>query len=108
MESKLAENKLKFELKTVTKMQVGKAIKSLKIKKSSGADGLSQEQLILGGDTLIDSLTDIIDTSITNGEFPQDWKMALVIPVLKKGDPSKKKITGKSAVYQQLQSCLKE
>ncbi len=31
-------------------------------------------------------LTFIINTSLTTGVFPQAWKHALVIPLLKKGD----------------------
>ena len=61
--------------------------KKLKKKKSSGLDGLSQEHLLLGIPNLLAPLTVIINQSITDGSFPQDWKEAAVIPVLKKGSP---------------------
>jgi hypothetical protein len=35
-------------------------------------------------------LTRIINSSISSGEFPSMWKEALVTPILKKGDPTKK------------------
>jgi hypothetical protein len=63
---------------------------SLKKKKSAGVDGINQEQLVLGTKVLVVPLTRIINSSITNGEFPDMWKEALVTPILKKGDPTKK------------------
>ena len=36
------------------------------------------------------TLTSIINASISKGEFPNAWKEALVTPVLKKGDASKR------------------
>jgi hypothetical protein len=69
---------------------VYKAICSLKKKKSAGIDGISQEQLFLGVKVLVVPLTRIINNSISSGEFPLIWKEALVKPILKKGDPTKK------------------
>ena len=45
--------------------------------KSSGTDGLSQEQLILGADSLCDPLIAIVKKSLETGEFSQLWKKAL-------------------------------
>ena len=59
----------------------------MKKKKSSGTDGLSQEHLVLGKENLIPPLTKIFNKSIDGGEFPAQWKDALVSPVLKKGNP---------------------
>ncbi len=39
---------------------------------------------------LVVPLTRIINSSISIGEFPSMWKEALVTPILKKGDPTKK------------------
>ena len=80
-------NKLHFSLKTVSKGKVSKTMKQMKKKKSSGIDGLSQENLILATKVLTSPLTSIINDSIKKGEFPSAWKEALVTPVLKKGDP---------------------
>ena len=54
---------------------------------SSGSDGLTQEHLIMGKTNLIPHLTKIFNKSTEDGEFPEQWKDALVTPVLKKGNP---------------------
>ena len=59
----------------------------MKKKKSSGLDGLSQENLLNGVGSLITPLTSINNQSIKQGQFPSEWREALVTPVLKKGDP---------------------
>jgi hypothetical protein len=81
---------LRFSLKTVSEKKVYKAICSLKKKKSSGSDGLIQEQLVLGAKALAAPLTRLINSSITSGVFPEAWKEAIITPILKKGDPTKK------------------
>ena len=62
----------------------------MKKKKSSGLDNISQECLILGADILTIPLTRIINCSIESGIFPEEWKLAVVTPLLKKGDPKEK------------------
>ena len=81
---------LNFSLKTVTEKKVFQTIKSLKNKKSSGADGLTQEQLIQGADEIVKPLTKIINKSIKEGTFPEGWKKAIITPVLKKGNTKDK------------------
>jgi hypothetical protein len=90
LRKKMAKKNLKFSLKTVSEKKVYKAICSLKKKKSSGSDGLTQEQLVLGAKTISVPLTRIINSSISSGIFPEEWKEAIITPVLKKGDPTKK------------------
>ena len=90
LKKKMDNKNLKFTLKTVTEKKVRKAMLSLRKKKSSGKDGISQEQIILATDTLVIPLTRLINTSITTGEFPAEWKEAMVTPLLKKGDAQKK------------------
>ena len=63
-----------------------KAFKKRKKKKSAGNDGLSQEQLVFGASSLAPPSTEIINLSIKSGEFPTNWKEAMVSPVLKKGN----------------------
>ena len=90
LKMKFKDKNLKFELKTVSHSKVAKALRKMKKKKSAGVDGLSQESLVLGTDVLVNPLTSIVNCSITIGEFPADWKEALVTPVLKKGNPETK------------------
>ena len=72
---------LRFSLKTVSEKKVYKAICSLKKKKSSGSDGLTQEQLVLGAKALAAPLTRLINSSITSGVFPEAWKEAIITPI---------------------------
>ena len=47
------ENKnLKFSLKTVTVKTVKKVMRKMKMKKSTGADGITQECLLMGAEVL--------------------------------------------------------
>ena len=85
LEEKLKKRKLQFSLKAVTEKSVEKAINSLKMKRSAGADNLTQEQMKLGSSEIVRPLTKIINQSIVEGKFPEAWKKAIVTPVLKKG-----------------------
>jgi hypothetical protein len=88
LREKMKNNANKLEFKKVTQKQLTKHVKKLNKKKSSGLDGLSQENLLLGAKHLIAPLTTIVNQSIEEGEFPNDWKEAAVTPVLKKGNPN--------------------
>ena len=77
---------LKFSIRQVTVKEVRKIMKNMSKKKSKGNDGISQECLLLGLDVLAAPLTKIINNSITSGVFPDQWKEAIVVPILKKGD----------------------
>jgi hypothetical protein len=83
--------KLKFSLKKITEKTVLKAIKGMKNKKSSGLDEITQEQLKAGAEILAIPLTRIINASIEQGKFPDDWKEGIVTPILKKGATTDKK-----------------
>ena len=76
-----------LEFKTISQTQMKAHLKKLNKKKSSGLDGLSQENLLLGTKNLLAPLTSIVNQSIMQGEFPEEWKQAAVTPVLKKGNP---------------------
>ena len=81
--SKLKENlkdkNMSFSLKTVTESQVVKAIKSLKNKSSSGVDFISPKMIKLSVDVIKVPLTAVINSSISQGEFPDCWKWAYVV-----------------------------
>ena len=62
------------------------SMKSMKKKKSSGHDEISQECLLLGVHALAAPLTKLINQPITTGIVPDSWKEAVVSPILKKGD----------------------
>ena len=60
-------------------------MKSMKKKKSSGHDRISQECLLMGSKHLASPLAKIINESIRTGIVPSSWKEAVVTPILKKG-----------------------
>ena len=86
LKKKMKHSNLKFSLKTVKEKEVLKLLKALKRKKSYGPDGITSEILKLGAEVLVVPLTWIINTSITTGEFPEEWKIAKIIPLFKKGN----------------------
>jgi hypothetical protein len=47
-------------------------------KKSTGVDGLSKDKMIMRLGVLVLTLTQVINSSIEDGEFPKIWKEALV------------------------------
>ena len=87
LSAKLKNIRNSLEFKTISQTQMKTQLKKLSKKKSSGLDGLSQENLILGTKNLLAPLTSIVNQSILQGVFPSDWKQAAVTPVLKKGNP---------------------
>ena len=52
----------------------------MRSKRSCGADELSQVKMIQGAEELVKPLTIIINKSIQEGVFPEDWKKAIVTP----------------------------
>ena len=83
LQDKMREKNLKFSLKTVTFAQVQKAIKSMKNKTSSGIDFVSPKIVKIAMEVITTPLTWVINNSILDGEFPNSWKIAKVIPIFK-------------------------
>ena len=88
LKENMKNNKVSFALKTVNMKNLKLIVKKLKTKKSAGLDGMSQEQLKAGSSILVGPLQNIFNHSISTGEFPKEWKEAIVTPVHKKGDKS--------------------
>ena len=86
LKKKLKHSKLKFSLRTVKEKEVLKIMKALKGKRSYGLDGITSEILKIGAEVLVIPLTWIINTSITTGIFPEEWKISKIIPLFKKGN----------------------
>ena len=67
-----------------------------KKKKSSGQNGIAQDLLLQGAEIIVKPLLRIINNSIKNWTFPAEWKKAMGIRILKKGNQNDKKLqTGK-------------
>ena len=59
----------KFNLKKLSKEKIMDGFKNIKKKKSSGSDGLTQEQLSEGVNELADPLRHIFNESIKSGKL---------------------------------------
>ena len=76
---------LKFE--QVHPEQVLKIVQSLKNSKATGLDDIDTSTLKLVIHDILPALTHIINLSLSSLTFPKAWKLAKIIPLLKKGDP---------------------
>ncbi len=80
-----------FDIPLVTEDYVLKELQSLEDAKSVGLDGLPAKLMRLGPKAITPSVTKIFNTSIKCGIYPDEWKIAKVVPIYKKGsrqDPS--------------------
>jgi hypothetical protein len=75
-----------MNLKFVSSKEVEKIIKSLKIKNSSGYDGISTKLLKISSSFISSPLTYICNKSLSSGIFPDRLKYAVIKPLFKKGD----------------------
>ena len=78
-----------FCFKPIDSVEIEKIIRSLKSKTSFGYDEMTTKSLKKIAPVLLNSLTLIINQSLLTGIFPDDLKIAKVIPLYKKDDPSK-------------------
>ena len=70
----------------ITDDKVYEALMSLKKDSSPGPDGISSVFLINCARTLAPYLAQVFSILLQNGEVPDSWKEAYVIPIYKKGD----------------------
>ena len=77
-----------FDFTLVTENDVLKHLSFLRTKNSAGIDGISVKLLKKLSPALINPLTLIINQSLVTGIFPNKSKIANVLPLLKKDDPT--------------------
>ena len=75
-----------FNLRTVSCEEIRQIVTSLPTNKSPGPDKISVRVLKDCLPVILGPLTDIINCSILTSTFPDNWKEAKVIPILKEGD----------------------
>ena len=75
-----------LELPIITSDFVDKEIRSMSVNKASGLDELSCSVLKLARPVIVESLTYILNLSLSTGIFPTPWKEAKVLPLHKGGD----------------------
>ena len=74
--------------KSISTADVSRAIKDLPHTESHGDDNITSHMLRLTSDAISSCLASIFNMSIKECIFPDIWKMAIVVPVHKKGDTS--------------------
>jgi hypothetical protein len=72
----------------ITEEDVMDQLKCLNIHKAYGPDEINPRLLKEGAQSIVASLTKLLRLSLQKGIFPSLWKLANVLPILKKDDPS--------------------
>ena len=67
----------------VTRKEIRKAVKKLKLGKAPGSDGIRAEMVKYGGDVMIDILLKICKMAWEVGRVPGDWVLAVIVPLYK-------------------------
>lgn len=75
-----------FSFSIVTENIVYKYLLEIK-SKSSGADNINIDMLLLCCPYILSFLTHIINTCLSSNVFPDEWKIAKILPLPKKRDP---------------------
>ena len=73
---------------SVTEGDVSKCIDKIKVNKSPGADTISPHILKEAKGELIKPLCSLFNKSLQDGSMPDEWKLANVTPIFKKGSKS--------------------
>ena len=66
--------------------EVSCVLKSLDSNKATGPDGISARLLKETADVITPSLCELFNRSVLSGTIPEEWKVANIVPVYKKGD----------------------
>ncbi len=77
-----------FNFLPFTVGEVHKALKSLDTGKAQGPDLIDPYFLKMAADFIAEPLSHIFNLTVENKEIPKMWKSALVLPLLKGGDPT--------------------
>ena len=77
----------------ITLSELQKAIRKLKKKKAPGPDGITNEMLMHLPRLSLQKLLDIFNLTWEKGDVPQQWKEAIMIPILKKGKNKSKPLS---------------
>ncbi|CAB3992953.1 Hypothetical predicted protein [Paramuricea clavata] len=69
---------------SLTSFEVASALRSLNVSKASGPDRITARLLIETSEQIAPSLTLLFNKSLEEGVFPDEWKLANIVPVYKK------------------------
>ena len=82
-------NPLSFEFLELSESRILNFISKMKSKSSYGADSISNKVLKFIAPTIIQPLKHLINTSLRTGYFPDELKIAKIIPIYKDSDSHK-------------------
>ena len=80
------ENVPEFELQPISLRNLRKIIKKFKSSRTHGRDFIDSSSLKLAFPLIEDSILHLVNLSIRNGTFAQNWKIQLILPLHKKND----------------------
>ena len=83
----LRNRKCVFSFRAVPPSEVSEIVAGLKNSKSTGMDYIDTWIVKLVATEILPAITHIVNLSITEAAFPSPWKIAKIVPLLKKGDP---------------------
>ena len=102
----------KLEQIDIRKVTVMSRLMGLKANKSPGPDGLHPRVLKEVAQEIADALVIIFQCSLDSGSVPEDWRVANVIPIFKKGGKEKtenyRPVSLTSVVGKMLESIIKD
>ena len=75
-----------FSFAEISLESVLKTLKSINPNKATGPDNIPNKVLKMAAEILSPSLSAIFNRSLSMGIYPDDWKMARVLPIFKSGD----------------------
>ena len=76
-------NELNF---SITKAEVFRSMRSLKMSKAAGIDGILNEMIKAGANTLLDPFCSLFNKILAHQHFPKAWRTSTLSPLYKKGD----------------------
>ena len=82
----LSFQKINEKDSSILKFEVQRAIQKLKIKTSPGEDMVTNASLKLGGDTIVETLTELYNKCLEEEKVVSSWMKAIVVLIHKKGD----------------------
>jgi hypothetical protein len=72
----------------ILESEISEIIKWLRADKSPGMDNLLNEFFVHHNQELTAVNTELFNTMLDTGHFPESWRVAAIVPVFKKGDRS--------------------
>ncbi|GCB73634.1 hypothetical protein scyTo_0002714 [Scyliorhinus torazame] len=69
----------------IQKGEVLGVLKNIKVDRSPGPDGIYPRILKEAREEIAEALTEIFGSSLSSGDVPEDWRIANVVPLFKKG-----------------------